>query len=125
MAGPNTSTPRAIVPHPLSRRRPPPTGDEEATSILKLGEYETVPCLSVSEANTILQKVIQARETADENGRLPPPMPNTDVFAKTKQYLQEFARFNGEAAVQQVEGVSSKLVGEGGLVGFERAQLGG
>lgn len=130
MAGPNNpSTLRATVPHPLSRRRPPPTGDEETTSILRLGEYADVPCLSVSEANTILQKVIEARNKPDENGRRPPAMPNTDVFTKTREYLKLFARFNGEQAVQQVESVSSKLVGTGrageGITGFERAQLGG
>ncbi|KAK3059130.1 RNA polymerase B [Extremus antarcticus] len=123
MAGPT----RATVPHPLSRRRPPPTGDEETTSVLRLGEYTDVPCLSVSEANTILQKVIEARNKPDDNGRKPPAMPNTDVFTKTADYLKSFARFNGEQAVQQVESVSSKLVGRGGgegITGFERAQLG-
>ncbi|KAK3713509.1 RNA polymerase B [Vermiconidia calcicola] len=122
MAGPNN------IPQPLSRRRPPPTGDEEATTQLHLGEYTDVPCLSVSEAHAVLQKVIQARTTPDANGRLPPPMPNSDVFNNTKRYLDEFARFRGEQAVQQVESVSQKLVigyggGNDGITGFERAQL--
>ena len=119
MAGPT-------IPKPLSRRRPPPTGDEETTTTLRLGEYSETPCLSVSEANAVLQKVIVARTTPDSNGRLPPPMPNTDVFVKTRDYLEMFARFRGEQAVQQVESVSQKLVGEGadGITGFERAQLG-
>ncbi|KAK5174315.1 RNA polymerase B [Saxophila tyrrhenica] len=125
MAGPpNPPAARSTVPHPLSRRRPPPTGDEETTSILRLGEYTDVPCLSVSEANTILQKVIEARNKPDESGRKPPGMPSSDVFTKTEIYLKLFARFNGEQAVQQVESVSSKLVGPGGITGFERAQLG-
>jgi DNA-directed RNA polymerase II subunit RPB4 len=130
MAGPNTTKP--TVPPMLSRRRPPPTGDEEATAVLRLGEYSTVPTLSVSEANTILQKVIDARQRPDENtGALPPPMPNTDVFVKTRDYLQLFARFNNEQAVRQVETVSQRLavkegeeVEEGKITQFERAQLG-
>ena len=118
MAGPN-------VPQALSRGRPPPTGDEETTAILRLGEYEDVPCISVSEANVLLGKLIQKRNEVDqETGRKPPPMPTSDVFTKTKDYLDVFARFRGEIAVQQVESVSAQLVNRGVMTGFERAQLG-
>ena len=118
MAGPS-------IPQPLSRRRPPPTGDEETTAILKLGEYEDVPCISVSEANVLLVKIVEARDKKDEQtGRKPPPMPTSDVFIKTKDYLEVFARFRGEQAVRQVESVSSQLVDRGVMTGFERAQLG-
>ena len=117
MAGPT-------LPPSLSRRRQPPTGDEEATTQLKLGEYTDVPCLSVSEANVILRRLIDRREKADDEGRKGPPLPNTDVFVKTRDYLEQFARFRGETAVQQVEQVSSRLVEGGGVGVFERAQLG-
>ena len=117
MAGPT-------IPQPLSRRRPPPTGDEETTSTLRLGEYIDVPCLSVSEANVILRKVIDKREMVGEDGSKPPPLPNTDVFLKTRDYLDMFARFRGETAVQQVEHVSQKLVQQGVITIWERAQLG-
>lgn len=117
MAGPT-------IPKPLSRRRPPPTGDEETTAILKLGEFEETPCLSVSEANVLLQKVIEWRSKPDEMGNKQSSMPNTDVFTKTRDYLELFARFRGEQAVQQVESVSSKLVKDGVVTVFERAQLG-
>ena len=116
MAGPT-------IPQPLSRRRPPPTGDEETTSTLRLGEYTDVPCLSVSEANVILRHIINQREVPDENGRKGPSLPNTDVFVKTRDYLDMFARFRGETAVQQVESVSQKLVQQGVITVFERAQL--
>lgn len=118
MAGPT-------VPQTLSRRRPPPTGDEETTSILRLGEFEHVPCLSVSEANVILQKVIESRTKPDDQGNKPIPMPNTDVFTKTRDYLEMFARFRGETGAGQVETVSQKLVREGLITPYERAQLGG
>ena len=117
MAGPT-------IPQPLSRRRPLPTGDEETTAILRLGEYEDTPCLSVSEANVLLQRVIEWRTKPDENGNKHTPMPNTDVFTKTRDYLEAFARFRGEQAVQQVESVSQKLVKDGVITIFERAQLG-
>ena len=83
-----------------------------------------MPCLSVSEANVILRRLIQTRETPDDKGNVGPPLPNTDVFVKTREYLDAFARFRGESAVQQVESVSSKLVESGGVSVFERAQLG-
>ena len=117
MAGPT-------LPPSLSRRRQPPTGDEEATTQLKLGDYTDVPCLSVSEANVILRRLIDRREKPDDEGRKGPPLPNTDVFVKTRDYLEQFARFRGETAVQQVEQVSSRLVEGGGVGVFERAQLG-
>lgn len=117
MAGPT-------VPQTLSRRRPPPTGDEETTAILKLGEYEGTACLSVSEANVLLRRVIDIRTKVDEDGQKPPPPPNTDVFIKTRDYLEIFARFRSDQAAQQVEGVSQKLVNDGSITMFERAQLG-
>ena len=117
MAGPT-------VPQSLSRRRPPPTGDEETTAILRLGEFEQVPCLSVSEANVILQKVIDKRSKPDDQGNKPSPMPNSDVFIKTRDYLEMFARFRGEQGAAQVETVSQKLVKDGLITPFERAQLG-
>jgi DNA-directed RNA polymerase II subunit RPB4 len=83
-----------------------------------------VPCLSVSEANVILRRLIDRREKPDDEGRKGPPLPNTDVFVKTRDYLEQFARFRGETAVQQVEQVSSRLVAQGTISVFERAQLG-
>ena len=117
MAGPT-------LPPSLSRRRQQPTGDEEATAQLKLGEYTSVPCLSVSEANTILRRVIDSRTKPNQHGDIGPPLPNTDVFIKTRDYLDMFARFRGEQAVHQVESVSNKLVTGGVISVFERAQLG-
>lgn len=51
-------------------------------------------------------------------------MPNSDVFIKTRDYLEMFARFRGEQGAAQVETVSQKLVKDGLITPFERAQLG-
>ena len=83
-----------------------------------------MPCLSVSEANVILRRLIKKREEPDPDGNTGPPLPNTDVFTKTREYLDQFARFRSEQAAQQVESVSSKLVESGAITVFERAQLG-
>lgn len=112
------------LPATLSRRRPPPTGDEETTTVLRLGEFEGVPCLSLSEAHTIIQKLKTSRSQTDEQGNKPVPMPNTDVYNKTEAYLETFVRFKTEQSASQVEAVSQKLVQEGLITSFERAQLG-
>ncbi|KAF2480479.1 HRDC-like protein [Neohortaea acidophila] len=111
------------LPATLSRRRPPPTGDEETTTVLRLGEFEGVPCLSLSEAHTIIQKLKTSRSQTDEQGNKPVPMPNTDVYNKTEAYLETFVRFKTEQSASQVEAVSQKLVQEGLITSFERAQL--
>ena len=117
MAGPT-------VPKSLSRRRPPPTGDEETTAILRLGEDATSHPLSVSETSLLLRKINTARLQPDANGNKPTPMPNTDVYTKTQVYLDLFSRFTEEQTVTQVELISKRLVDDGLITPFERAQLG-
>lgn len=83
-----------------------------------------MPCLSLSEAHTIIQKLKTSRSQTDEQGNKPVPMPNTDVYNKTEAYLETFVRFKTEQSASQVEAVSQKLVQEGLITSFERAQLG-
>jgi DNA-directed RNA polymerase II subunit RPB4 len=45
-----------------SRAREQPIGDEEATSDLKLGEFQDVPTLSLSEARLLINAVHERRE---------------------------------------------------------------
>lgn len=47
-----------------SRRREQPIGDEEATIDLKLGEFEGVPTLTLSEARAVIEAVITHRKNA-------------------------------------------------------------
>jgi len=108
MAGPT-------VPQTLSRRRPAPTGDEEATTILKLGDMADTPALSVAECKVLLDQLanrVGARPTSQ-----------SDVYMKTREYVDVFARFKDQKTVQQVDGISSQLL-RMGLTHFERAQLG-
>lgn len=46
-----------------TRAREKPTGDEEAASTLKLGEFQDVPCLTLSEARLLINVVIEHRKT--------------------------------------------------------------
>lgn len=109
MAGPT-------IPAQLSRRRPVPTGDEEATAILKLGDMTDVPTLSVAECNELLARL------SERGGRAPS---NSDVYNKTREYVSLFARFKDGKTVTQVDAISSRLLSMGlSITNFERAQLG-
>lgn len=47
---------------PTSRTREKPTGDEEAASELKLGEFQHVPTLTLSEARLLINAVMDHRK---------------------------------------------------------------
>ena len=54
--------PKPIVHEATSRTREKPSGDEEATAELKLGEFEGVPSLSLSEARIFINAVLLQRK---------------------------------------------------------------
>jgi DNA-directed RNA polymerase II subunit RPB4 len=51
---------------PTSRTREQPQGDEEASSDLKLGEFQAVPTLTLSEARLIINTVLNHRRQTRE-----------------------------------------------------------
>ena len=46
---------------PTSRTREQPSGDEEATTELKLGEFQNVPTLTLSEARLLINAMMDHR----------------------------------------------------------------
>lgn len=48
---------------PTARTREKPSGDEEATANLKLGEFQNVPTLTLSEARLLINAVMDHRKT--------------------------------------------------------------
>lgn len=48
---------------PTARSREKPSGDEEATANLKLGEFQSVPTLSLSEARVLITAVLDHRRS--------------------------------------------------------------
>ncbi|CAK7265650.1 RNA polymerase B [Sporothrix epigloea] len=100
---------------PTSRPKPPPPGEEEAGAELRLGEFEGVETLSLSEAwlviNALMAKRRNDRKTVNE----------TEVLTKTVDYLDAFARFKRKANVEAVERL---LASHPELTKFERAALG-
>jgi DNA-directed RNA polymerase II subunit RPB4 len=49
---------------PTSRAREQPQGDEEASTELKLGEFQNVPTLTLSEARLLINAVLDHRKTS-------------------------------------------------------------
>lgn len=111
--------PNSKLPEILSRRRAKPSGDEEATTTIKLGEFTDDATLSVSEARALLNVLIEQRR---QDPSIPPP-PNTDVFVKTRKYMNQASRHKSHAAADQVSRISGRLMASGLVTGFERAQL--
>ncbi len=52
---------------PTSRPKPPPPGDEEAGTVLKLGEFEGVETLSLSEASLVINALVTKRRNDRKN----------------------------------------------------------
>ncbi|KAL1297699.1 hypothetical protein AAFC00_006247 [Neodothiora populina] len=117
MANPPTANgePSRIVPHSASRPKLPPTGDEEAGATLKLGAFEGVPTLNMSEARTIISAVVTRRRQIKQR------VPESETLLKTQEYLECFARFKQQEHVTAVEQLMASRTE---LEGFERSQLG-
>ena len=101
---------------PTSRSKPPPPGEEDAAK-LKLGEFQDVDTLTLSEASLVINALI-AKRRKDAKGR---PINETDVLIKTLEYLDAFARFKQK---ENVEAVERLLSAHKELTKFERAQIG-
>ncbi|KAL6720772.1 hypothetical protein ACLMJK_002697 [Lecanora helva] len=99
---------------PVSRSRDKTAGDEEATTDLKLGEFQNVPTLTLSEARLLINAVMDHRKqqrTVEE----------TETLIKTQDYLDVFARFKQK---ENIEAVERMLTAHTELELFERSQLG-
>lgn len=100
---------------PTSRPRPPPRGDEQAGVELKLGEFEGVDTLTLSEAALVINALVSKRRN-DRKG-----FQESEILTKTVDYLDAFARFKMKENVEAVERLlsSHKMLNK-----FERAQIG-
>ncbi|KAL8839994.1 MAG: hypothetical protein Q9170_001536 [Blastenia crenularia] len=99
---------------PTARTREKPSGDEEAAADLKLGEFQSVPTLTLSEARLLINAVMDHRKSIRK-------VEETDVLMKTQDYLDVFARFKQK---ENIEAVERMLSAKQELELFERSQLG-
>ncbi|KAI4138637.1 MAG: hypothetical protein LQ341_004580 [Variospora aurantia] len=98
---------------PTARTREKPSGDEEATADLKLGEFQTVPALTLSEARVLINAVIDNRRSLRK-------VEGTDQMWR-RDYLEVFARFKQK---ENIEAVDRMLSAKPEFELFERSQLG-
>ena len=97
-----------------TRARERPGGDEEATANLRLGEFQNVPTLTLSEARLLINAVMDHRKQNRQ-------VNETETLIKTQDYLDIFARFKQK---ENIEAVERMLASKVELEYFERSQLG-
>ncbi|KAF3762345.1 hypothetical protein M406DRAFT_323509 [Cryphonectria parasitica EP155] len=100
---------------PTSRPKPVARGDEQAGAELKLGEFENVDTLTLSEASLVINALISKRRNDRKNFQ------ESEILSKTIDYLDAFARFKQK---ENVEAVERLLSSHKQLNKFERAQIG-
>ncbi|OQO06265.1 hypothetical protein B0A48_08853 [Cryoendolithus antarcticus] len=107
---------RPTGPTPIpSRRRPRPSGDEEAGPTLRLGEMSHSTPISVASANEILKSIATSRSQQNKD------LPHNELTKKMTDYTETFARFKGGEIVSSVTSEAGTL---GGVLGeWEVAQL--
>lgn len=100
---------------PTSRPKPVPRGDEQAGAELKLGEFEGVDTLTLSETSLVINALISKRRNDRKNFQ------ESEILTQTMDYLDAFARFKQK---ENVEAVERLLSSHKQLNKFERAQIG-
>ncbi|KAI1079447.1 RNA polymerase Rpb4 [Whalleya microplaca] len=100
---------------PASRQKAQPAGNEEATTVINLGEFQDVDTLTLSEAALVINALVAKRRNDRKN------VNETEMLTKTVDYLETFARFKKK---ENVEAVERLLSAHKEFHKFERAQLG-
>ncbi|KAI9778129.1 MAG: RNA polymerase B [Geoglossum umbratile] len=100
----------------VTRAREQPQGDEEAATELKLGEFQNVPTLTLSEARLLINAVLDHRKTSGREFQ------ETEMLRSTQDYLDVFARFKQKENIEAVERLLSTQTHP--FESFERSQLG-
>ncbi|KAH9891528.1 RNA polymerase Rpb4 [Xylariomycetidae sp. FL2044] len=98
-----------------SRAKAAPAGNEEASTIISLGEFQHVDTLTLSEASLVINALVAKRRNDRKN------VNETAMLTKTIDYLDAFSRFKKK---ENVEAVERLLSAHKEFHRFERAQLG-
>ncbi|KAH6646446.1 HRDC-like protein [Truncatella angustata] len=98
-----------------SRAKPTPPGNEEASAVLNLGEFQDVDTLTLSEASLVINALVNKRRLEGKD------VDKNEMLTKTMDYLDNFARFQKK---ENVEAVERLLSAHKEFHKFERAQLG-
>ncbi|EOD50056.1 polymerase ii polypeptide d [Neofusicoccum parvum] len=97
------------------RGRGDAAGDEEAGVDLKLGEFQNVTTLTLSEARLIIDAIVEHRKKHKI------ALNETETLTKMRAYLDVFSRFKDR---EDCDSIDNLLRTRNDLAGFERSQLG-
>lgn len=97
------------------RGRGDAAGDEEAGVELKLGEFQNVTTLTLSEARLIIDAIVEHRKKHKI------ALNETETLTKMRAYLDVFSRFKDR---EDCDSIDNLLRTRNDLAGFERSQLG-
>lgn len=97
------------------RGRGDAAGDEEAGLELKLGEFQNVTTLTLSEARLIIDAIVEHRKKHKIG------LNETETLTKMRAYLDVFSRFKDR---EDCDSIDNLLRTRNDLAGFERSQLG-
>ncbi|KAK7745242.1 RNA polymerase B [Diatrype stigma] len=100
---------------PTSRPKPTAAGNEEASAILNLGEFENVQPLTLSETALIINALTSKRRNERKNQN------DTEILSKTIEYLDAFSRFKKK---ENIEAVERLIDAHSQFHPFEKKQLG-
>ncbi|KAF2278153.1 uncharacterized protein EI97DRAFT_246757 [Westerdykella ornata] len=112
------------APRMISRPKPPPQTEEELGAEPKLGDFEDVHALSVSEARAVVTAVHAARLKKPQNENpLGPGRPHNDSVTINQfvEYLDTFARYKQN---ENLHAMSGLLDSHSELSSVEKALLG-
>lgn len=98
-----------------SLQQPTASTDLSAGRDLKLGEFDDVTTLSLSEARVVLQKTLEYRQSRGMQ------LEETDSMIKTRDYLEIFAAFKDQTLAEQSDNVTKQL--SESLHPFEATQM--
>jgi DNA-directed RNA polymerase II subunit RPB4 len=112
------------APRQISRPKPPVQQEEELGAEPKLGDFEDVHALSVSEARAVITAVhaARAKRSAQENPLGPDRIHNdSQSINQFVEYLETFSRYKQTENLHAVSGI---LDSHGELTSVEKAMLG-
>lgn len=103
-----------LPPAPTIRTRERINIEEEAGQELRLGDFQHVHCLSMSEARLITDAIFDQRK---KSGR---KVTQTESLTKMQDYMDTYARFKSQPALDEFEALLNQ---HPDLESFERSQL--
>lgn len=93
------------VPRLVSRPKPPQAQEEEMGNEIKLGDFENVHALSVSEARLLVTAVHERRKKNENNPLRDRAYNDQQTITHFLDYLDNFSRYKQEESLHSIAGL--------------------